>query len=65
MKRLEDGPECESCGGPSEVVSRINPQGFLISRAEGALIIYENHHYCSDCAHRLLENVLHRVQNIW
>lgn len=64
-KTAEHEKPCEVCGSPSQVKSRINPEGYYKSKKLGGYIAYEEHSYCYLCAENLIITVMNRVQNIW
>jgi hypothetical protein len=65
MKKIDFEKSCEICGGVAFFESRLNPDGFLYSKNNGGLIVYEKHYYCANCLEKSLNNLMERVKNKW
>lgn len=61
-------PKCDQggCKNKGEVVSRLSPQGFLVSSGKGAYSFreaYQRFNYCIECHSNLMTEVWTRVRN--
>jgi hypothetical protein len=61
-------PECdfEDCANKSSLVSRLSPNGYLVSSGKKAYSFreaYERFNYCKECHDRLMEGVWSRVRS--
>ena len=61
MRECRDSQICCVCGSPARYLSHISPDSYLRERRDGARIIRDEHPYCSNDYHRILDVFWKRV----